>query len=134
MSLENIKEEIDLNLVHKINEQINSHAESKSYYALELVGLLSVPLFTLFVKMLELKLFNFWYYKVLFILVLSLFLLSLVTLLFSFIPKLTILKRKVKDKTVEQIFKETNCDYYNYQFWSKLKLVNVEPLFNILIK
>ncbi|WHQ37523.1 hypothetical protein [Spiroplasma sp. SV19] len=88
---------IDLNKVLENNNKINSHAETKSYYALVLLGLLSVPLFSLLVEMLNLKLFNFWYNKLLFTLSLVLLFFSLFSLLYSFIPRLAIkLKRKKK--------------------------------------
>ena len=123
----NNEELLDLNEVFKNNIRINTHAETKSYYALVLLGLLSVPLFTLLVEMLNLKLFDFWYNKLLFVLSLILLLLSLFSLLYSFIPRLAN-KIKKKSKSVVQISNDFNNDYYHYRFWANIKCVELSEI------
>jgi hypothetical protein len=50
--------EINLDTIFTNHREINKHAETKSYYALVLLGLLSVPLFSLFIDLLDHQLFK----------------------------------------------------------------------------
>ncbi|AGM25868.1 hypothetical protein SSYRP_v1c02720 [Spiroplasma syrphidicola EA-1] len=122
---------IDLDIIFENNRKISNYAETKSYYALVLLGLLSVPLFTLFVEMLNLKLFNFWYNKLLFIFSLILLVLSFFSLIFSFIPRIVI-KSKKQRKNIVEVSNAFKNDYYHYQFWSDIKYFNLLEIENFL--
>ncbi|AGM25650.1 hypothetical protein SSYRP_v1c00540 [Spiroplasma syrphidicola EA-1] len=89
---------IDLDKILENNIKINTHAETKSYYALVLLGLLSVPLFTLFIEIINLKLFIFWHNKLLFIICFLFFLLALFSLIYSFIPRIVFKIKKTAEK------------------------------------
>jgi hypothetical protein len=120
--------EINLDTIYTNNKEINKHAETKSYYSLVLLGLLSVPLFSLLVDMLDHNLFMQCNNKWLFISSLVFFLLSLLSLVFSFIPRMANVWRMSDKNDIDQIAKKLKSDYYHYRFWGNLKKIKYEKI------
>jgi hypothetical protein len=113
--------EINLDTIFANHREINKHAETKSYYALVLLGLLSVPLFSLFIDLLDHQLFKDWTNQLLFSGILLFFLFSLFALLFSFIPRIATGKKEKQNIDIEALADKYEHDYYHYRFWSHLR-------------